>query len=187
MADDNISGALKYKVNWILDEFGNIATMPSFSSMITAARSRNMRYYMFVQSLNQIENKYEDYKNIIANCSKIFLHSNESDTLNQISDLLGIKIINGCKYPLASPSELQLLSKEKGEALVLKNRCKPYMTRLTDIDSFPMFSFEFEDIPVKSRKTILDVEVADIFENICNNKRSFYFHGSDISINKYYD
>ncbi len=173
-ADSVLEGRLGRRINWILDEFGNISKIPGFSSMITAARSRNIRYIMFVQSMKQIETKYEDADNIIANCSKIFLHSNEVTTLEQISAICGSKIIDNKEYPLISVSELQQLSKEKGEALVLKNRCKPYMTRLTDIDDYPSFRFEFRDIPSLRRRKRRETDIMDMIHEIMENKRSFY-------------
>ena len=84
--------------------------------MITAARSRNIRYFLFVQSLKQIENKYDNSEAIISNCSKIFLYSNETETLEYVSELCGSININGKERPLISAAELNQLSKEGGAA-----------------------------------------------------------------------
>lgn len=178
-ADKSKYGRLERRVNWILDEFGNIATINGFSSMITAARSRNMRFFIFVQSLEQIENKYEDAKTIIANCSKIFLHSNEYSTLDQISKLCGTRIIGNREYPLMSVRDLQQLSKEKGEALILKNRCKPFVTRLWDIDDYSIFNFKFQDIPVKEIKNTKALNWKHVADEMEAGWRPFY--GRDIS------
>ncbi len=182
-ADINVTGRLKRRVNWIIDEFGNITEIPGLANMITAARSRNMRYFLFVQSLDQIKNKYNAYQTIAANCSKVFLHSNELETLEYISELCGNKIIAGCEYPLISPAELQQLSKEKGEALVLKNRCKPYLTMLTDIDDYPQFKFDFADIPIKDRMKFKISDIVEILEEILIGQRECYdYRINDIKI-----
>ncbi|MBO7253883.1 MAG: type IV secretory system conjugative DNA transfer family protein, partial [Clostridia bacterium] len=60
---------LPVRVNFVLDEFCNLPTIPDMPSMISAARSRNMRYFLVAQSLHQLKSRYEeDADTIKGNC-----------------------------------------------------------------------------------------------------------------------
>ena len=82
---------LPVRLNFVLDEFCNIPAIPDMPSMISAARSRNMRFYLMAQSQRQLEYKYnEDADTIKGNCDNlVFLTSREFDLLKEISDLCG--------------------------------------------------------------------------------------------------
>lgn len=131
---------LEVRMNFVLDEFSNLPSITDMASMITAARSRNIRFYLFVQSQCQLLSKYgEDAHTIKGNCNNwIFLNSRERDLLEELERLCGECIYEGnIRRNLISVSELQQLRKEKGEALVLIGRNAPYITRLYDIDEYP--------------------------------------------------
>ncbi len=141
---------LPVRVNFILDEFCNIPKLPDMPSMISAARSRNMRFYLVAQSMHQLKGKYgEDADTIKGNCDNwIFLASKELSLLNEISELCG-KIVgsDGKERRLISPSELQRLSKEKGEALIMHARQYPTISELADIAEYKMFGI-YEPVPL---------------------------------------
>jgi len=133
---------LPVRVNFVLDEFCNMPQIPDMPSMISAARSRNMRYYLVAQSLHQLRGKYgEDADTIKGNCDNwVFLTSKELDLLNEISDLCGYTVTaDGRKRKLISVSELQRLDKEKGEALIMHARQYPIITEMADIDLYESF------------------------------------------------
>ena len=135
-------GKLPVRVNFVLDEFCNIPAIPDMSSMISAARSRNMRYYLIVQGLRQLNAKYNlDAETIKGNCENwVFLTSKELALLNEISDLCGTIVTGtGIQRKLISVSELQRLDKSKGEVLILYGRKYPFITYLPDIDDYEMF------------------------------------------------
>jgi type IV secretory pathway TraG/TraD family ATPase VirD4 len=141
--------ALPITVHFVLDEFANIPCISDMPSMITAARSRNIRFTLFVQSEHQLKKIYMDEAQTIkSNCNNwIFLTSREYDLLRELSDLSGM--IDD-KRNLISVSELQRLSKEKGEALLFHGREYPYITTLADIDDY---CFEkYPPIGIKKRK-----------------------------------
>lgn len=135
------------RVNYILDEFSALPKINDFPAMITAARSRNIRFDLFLQSKHQLNLRYgEEANTIMANCENwIFLTSREIDFLHEVSDLCG-EIGNSSGKPVLTTSELQRLDKDSGEALVLHGRCKPFISRLADIDELckigSAFSFE---------------------------------------------
>lgn len=133
---------LPVRVNFVLDEFCNIPKVPDMPAMISAARSRNMRYFLVAQSLHQLKGKYgEDADTIKGNCDNwVFLTSKELDLLEEISALCGTVSGSGNEgRPLISVSELQRLDKEKGEALIIHARQYPIITEIADIDMYKAF------------------------------------------------
>ena len=134
---------LPIRVNFVLDEFCNIPKIPDMPSMISAARSRNMRYFLVAQSLHQLKGKYnEDADTIKGNCDNwVFLTSKELALLNEISDLCGSIFTSDNKVrKLISASELQRLDKEKGESLIMHARQYPIIAEIADIDQYEMFN-----------------------------------------------
>ncbi len=133
---------LPIRVNFLLDEFCNIPKIPDMPSMISAARSRNMRFYLIAQSMHQLRGKYgEDADTIKGNCENwIFLASKELALLNEISELCGnIVEPSGKIRRLISVSELQRFNKEKGEALIFHARQYPIINEMADISQYKMF------------------------------------------------
>ncbi len=124
------------RINYILDEFASLPAIKDFPSMISAARSRNIRFMLVVQSKHQLIEKYENEADTIkSNCSNwIFLTSREIELLHEISLLCGKK--GGSGRELVPLDALQHFNKEKGEALVLSDRLFPYITRLYDIKKY---------------------------------------------------
>lgn len=127
-------GHLPIRINYILDEFSSLPTIADFPAMITAARSRNIRFVLFIQSKHQLKQRYgEETDTIVTNCVNwVFLTTRELSLLEEISKLCGTKEQN----PILSVSQLQRLSKEEGEALLLIGRNKPYIAKLPDIDVY---------------------------------------------------
>jgi len=119
-------GGLPRRVNFILEEFCNLPKLNDFIAMITAARSRNIRIHLVIQSYGQMVEKYGENisKAVLDNCrNMIYLHSREMDFLNYISKLAGN---NEYGRPLISTSRLQRL--KKNETLIFHDRCYPFLT-----------------------------------------------------------
>lgn len=135
---------LPRRVNFILDEFAQLPYIKDFPSAITAARSRNIRFTLFVQSMHQLKATYkDDAETILGNMGNtIFLNSRELPLLERIADLCGYD--KSGNY-LISPSRLQRLkNKEKGEALIMIGSNFPFITRLADISEY---DFDPADYP----------------------------------------
>ena len=133
---------LPVRVNFVLDEFCNMPKISDMPAMISASRSRNMRFFLVAQSMHQLRGKYgEDADTIKGNCDNwVFLTSKELELLNEISSLCGNVITpDGYSRRLISVSELQRLNKAKGEALIMHARQYPLITEIADIDMYPMF------------------------------------------------
>lgn len=133
---------LKRTVYFLLDEFGNLPAFSDLAGMITVGRSRKMFFEMVVQNYAQLANKYgKEVADIVkANCgTKIFLGSDDPNTINEFSNLCGKKIVansnmttsyqqntsstgTGVKeIPLIYPTELKNLNSgdDFGNAVVL--------------------------------------------------------------------
>lgn len=123
------------RINYLLDEFASLPAINDFPAMISAARSRNIRFNIVIQSQSQLFQKYGDDANTIkSNCNNwIFLTSRELSLLRELEALCGT--VEG-RHNLYSVSRLQHLKKEEGEALLLCKRLYPFLTRLYDIDKY---------------------------------------------------
>lgn len=134
----NHDARLNIRLNYVLDEFSSLPTVGDFPAMITAARSRNIRFNIVIQSKHQLVLKYgEDTDTILSNCTNwIFLTSRELKFLEEISALCGQKQNQNIMKPVLSVAELQRFDKNRGEVLILSRRFKPYLTRLPDINIY---------------------------------------------------
>lgn len=126
---------LRNRVNFLLDEFSSLPKIKEFPSMIAAARSRNIRFNIVVQSEKQLFSHYDcDAEIIEGNCNNwIFLYSKELHTLEKISKLCGTQKSG---KPLITLSRLQRLNKDAGEALVFHGREFPYLSHLDDVNNY---------------------------------------------------
>ena len=135
-AQQHTGNRLPVRVNFLLDEFSSLPTISDFPAMITASRSRNIRFNLIIQSLSQLTRHYGlNAETIKGNCDNlVYLHSREIELLNNIVNLSGMKHYD---IPLVSVSMLQTLNKNKGEVFVLHKRFHPYIAQLWDIDQYP--------------------------------------------------
>lgn len=144
------TGVLRNRVNYILDEFSSLPTIRDFPAMITAARSRNIRFTLVVQSKHQLIQRYHDETETIqTNCNNwIFLTSRELRFLEEVSALCG-KTVGDNQQPILSLTDLQRLDKDAGEAILLCGRSKPCITRLADIEIYD--NNRFDCLPATKR------------------------------------
>ena len=135
-AQNSPGNTLPVRVNFLLDEFSNFPEIPDFDAMISAGRSRNIRFHLVIQGLEQMKNRYgaEVSQTIKANAQNwFFLNSREMELLAEISRLCGS---NRNDVPLISPVQLQRLRKDRGECLTLLGRNYPFMARMPDISVY---------------------------------------------------
>ncbi|MBQ9934381.1 MAG: type IV secretory system conjugative DNA transfer family protein [Lachnospiraceae bacterium] len=137
-AHEKYNGVLPRRVEIILDEFANMGKLNNITKMVSAARSRNIRFLFCVQSYKQLSQVYgKDVASIILdNCDNtIYLHSSDIETLKMVSDRCGERIYeDGSKRPLVSIEKLQYLN--KGQALFLLNRTRPFFFQLPDASCY---------------------------------------------------
>lgn len=149
------TGKLNRRVNYILDEFSSLPTISDLPAMITASRSRNIRFTLFVQSKHQMLQRYsEETETIQTNCNNwFFLTSREIQILNELSSLCG-NTSGSPEKPVLSISALQRLDKETGEVLLLSGRNLPCITHLPDIDEYDNGKFEVRSIVERTKRNL---------------------------------
>ncbi len=123
------------RINFILDEFSSLPAIADMPSMISAARSRDIKFLLVVQSQSSLKKRYaEEAETIISNCTNwIFFTSRELSLLKELSDLCGKQENN---VPNISVYDLQHFSKDEREALILCGRLRPAKVHMLDIDGF---------------------------------------------------
>ena len=85
-------GKLPHRTNFILDEFANMPPLKDVTTMVTAARSRNIRFTFIIQNFAQLYEVYgkENGETIKGNCGNIvYLISTEIQALEEISKMCG--------------------------------------------------------------------------------------------------
>lgn len=126
-------GKLPYRTNFILDEFANMPPLKDVTTMVTAARSRLIRFTFIIQNFAQLTQVYgkENGDTIRGNCNLLYLISSEIAALEEISKMCGeVKSKEKDKTastPLVTVSDLQRLS--QFEIIVLRRRMFPYKTK----------------------------------------------------------
>ena len=130
-------GALPVRTNFLLDEFANMPKIKDIATMVTAARSRHIRFTFIIQNFAQLDKVYgkEDAQTIRGNCiNTIYLLTGELSALEEISKLCGDKIVRVGKdkkeetRPLVTISELQRMKPD--EYVLVRHRCPPFKGKL---------------------------------------------------------
>lgn len=86
------NGACDVPVNFILDEFPNIGSIPDFTKKLSTIRSRDLRVAVIFQNIAQLQNRYPDglWEEIIGNCdTQLFLGCTDQTTAKFISERTG--------------------------------------------------------------------------------------------------
>lgn len=153
-------GKLPHRTNFILDEFANMPPLKDVTTMVTAARSRNIRFTFIIQNFAQLYEVYgkENGETIKGNCGNIvYLISTELSALEEISKMCGeVKSKEKEKTsstPLVTVSDLQRLS--QWETIILRLRTMPFKTKLTP--NFQMnwgHNFPKANYPMRERKEL---------------------------------
>ena len=143
VAQEN-GGKLKYRTNFILDEFANMPPLKDISTMITAARSRQIRLNFIIQNFAQLEDVYgkQTAETIKGNCGNIiYLISSELAALEEISKLCGEKESKKddktASTPLVTVSDLQRLP--MWTQIIIRSRKMPFKTK-----AIPYFQMDKE-------------------------------------------
>ncbi len=165
VAQEN-GGKLPYRTNFILDEFANMPPLKDVDAMVSAARSRDIRFTFIIQNFAQLNDVYGDNvaEIIKGNCGNlVYLISTEMKALEEISKMCGeVKITDdkdkNATRPLITVTDLQKM--KLFEAIVKRLRTDPFRTKLE-----PDFKMEWgierkeEEYPTRVRK---EVEMFDL-------------------------
>ncbi len=129
-------GKLPFRTNFILDEFANMPPLKDVTTMVTAARSRAIRFTFIIQNFAQLKSVYgnEDAETIKGNCGNlVYLISTELAALEEISKMCGEKESGEkdktASTPLVTVTDLQKL--KLFEAIIIRWRMAPFKTKYT--------------------------------------------------------
>lgn len=91
LAGRSPGGRLPVRVNFLLDEFGNLPAVPDFDTRITVAGGRGMRFLLAVQDLAQLRKHYrESAATITGNCATwLYLSTSDVETARVVSARTG--------------------------------------------------------------------------------------------------
>lgn len=93
-------GKLPTPVHFIFDEFANIGTIPQIEETIAVTRSRNIGITIILQSMSQLESKYDKKAQTIVDCcdTTLFLGGKSNSTNKEIAEMIGKQTINQLTY-----------------------------------------------------------------------------------------
>ncbi len=168
-------GKLPFRTNFILDEFANMPPLKDVTTMVTAARSRLIRFTFIIQNYAQLTQVYgkENAETIKGNCNITYLISSELQALEELSKLCGDKIIKVGKdnkeetRPLVTVSDLQRL--QQYETISLRLRTMPFKTKL--VPNWQMDWGKKYDKATYPTKDKVEVQLFDIREFVKEMKK----------------
>ena len=170
-------GHLPYRTNFILDEFANMPPLKDVTTMVTAARSRHIRFTFIIQNYAQLTQVYgkENAETIKGNCNIRYLISNELQALEEISKMCGeVKSKEKEKTsstPLVTVSDLQRM--KLFEVIDIRLRMMPFKTKFTPewkLNELGAWGKKYEkiDYPTREKK---EVQLFDIREFVKEKKK----------------
>lgn len=167
-------GKLTYRTNFILDEFANMPPLKDVDSMVTAARSRAIRFSFIIQNFAQLNDVYgEEVAQVIkGNCGNlIYLISTELKALEEISKMCGeVKSKEKDKTastPLVTVSDLQKL--KLFQAIIIRWRKNPFKTDLAP-DFKIDWGIERKDAVLPTREKT-QIELFDVKKFVSEKKK----------------
>ncbi len=177
-------GKLPFRTNFILDEFANMPPLKDVDSMVSAARSRDIRFTFIIQNFAQLNDVYgkEVAEVIKGNCGNwVYLISTEMAALEEISKMCGeVKSKEKEKTastPLVTVTDLQKL--KLFEAIIIRLRKYPFKTKYEP--DFKMdwgIKREKAKLPEREEKPI---SLFDIKKFVTEENRKMMLNGLDDS------
>jgi len=168
-------GKLPYRTNFILDEFANMPPLKDVTTMVTAARSRLIRFTFIIQNYAQLTQVYgkENAETIKGNCNIMYLISSELQALEELSKLCGEKKSKEkdktASTPLVTVSDLQRL--QQFETISLRLRTMPFRTKL--VPNFKMDwgkSYENATYPTREMKEVALFDIREFVKEMKKKK-----------------
>lgn len=157
-------GKLPVRTNFLLDEFANMPPLKDITTMITAARSRQIRFTMIIQNFAQLDQVYgkENAETIKGNCGNIiYLITTELKALEEISKMCGEvkskKDDKTASTPLVTISDLQRM--KQFEVIILRMRKNPFKTKFV-----PYYQMEFGKKYPKAEYPQRDKQPVSVFD-----------------------
>lgn len=152
-------GRLPVRVNYLLDEFGNIPAIPDFTTKITTAGGRGIRFTLAVQGIDQLAEHYPKRENtIMGQCwTWIYILTADAKTAELISLKCGNYTVATESYSSSAQmsgarsqgvtqglASRPLVMKDEvlrwlaDSVLILRTRMQPAKLPLPDIEKLPI-------------------------------------------------
>ncbi|MCR4581632.1 MAG: type IV secretory system conjugative DNA transfer family protein [Bacilli bacterium] len=177
VAQNSPGSHLPFRTNFILDEFANMPALKDITTMVTAARSRHIRFTFIIQNYAQLDQVYgkEEAQTIRSNCANLmYLLTTELAALEEISKLCGEvkskKDDKTASVPLITVADLQKL--QLNEVIIIRNRQNPFRTKLKQAFNIDWGDKEWQEpaeLPVREAK---EVALFDVKNFVDVRKRS---------------
>ncbi|WP_088816464.1 type IV secretory system conjugative DNA transfer family protein [Listeria goaensis] len=145
-ADASANGACDRLVIFLLDEFGNLMKIPGMSQKMSAVLSRNIRFFLILQNLGQLD-IYEKHEKstMLSNAGITFyIKSNDKETNEEIVDRLKKRTVasfsrNGEELSLKktvseSAKDVDMMSRNSLEQLQFGENVILRVSRTTDLE-----------------------------------------------------
>ena len=177
-------GKLPYRTNFILDEFANMPPLKDVTTMVTAARSRLIRFTFIIQNYAQLTQVYgkENAETIKGNCNIMYLISSELQALEELSKLCGeVKSKEKDKTastPLVTVSDLQRL--QQYETISLRLRTMPFKTKL--VPNWQMDwgkKYEKAEYPHREKNSVELFDIREFVKEMKKKKMNEMLNNSD--------
>ena len=169
-------GVLPVRTNFLLDEFANMPPLKDITTMITAARSRHIRFTMIIQNFAQLDQVYgkEGAETIRGNCGNlIYLITTELKALEEISKMCGEvkskKDDKTASTPLVTVSDLQKM--KQFEVIIIRLRLNPFKTKFVPYFKWDVKRYPLAEYPQREKD---EVHVFDLREFVKEQKKKQY-------------
>ena len=166
-------GKLPVRTNFLLDEFANMPPLKDITTMITAARSRAIRFTMIIQNFAQLDQVYgkENAETIRGNCGNlIYLITTELKALEEISKMCGEvkskKDDKTASTPLVTVSDLQKM--KQFEVIIMRLRLNPFKTKFIPYYKWDIKRYSKAEYPHREKES---VHVFDLREFVKAKKK----------------
>ncbi len=166
-------GKLPVRTNFLLDEFANMPPLKDITTMITAARSRLIRFTMIIQNFAQLDQVYgkENAETIRGNCGNIiYLITTELKALEEISKMCGEvkskKDDKTASTPLVTISDLQKM--KQFEVIIMRLRLNPFKTKFIPYFKWDTKRYSLAEYPHREKQ---DVHTFDLREFVKEKKK----------------
>lgn len=147
-------GSLPIRTNFICDEFTQY-TIPNMGRNISAHRSRNIRWYLWCQGLEQLRAAYpKDASVILENCVNLyFMNSPDFSMLKYLSERSGELVeANGVVRPFLRVQDLQSLKRTTAYTeTYFSAPGVQFVTRLPDISQYASLQYPDKRYPIPCR------------------------------------
>ncbi|MDD6224306.1 MAG: type IV secretory system conjugative DNA transfer family protein [bacterium] len=179
-------GKLPVRTNFLLDEFANMPPLKDITTMITAARSRLIRFTMIIQNFAQLDQVYgkENAETIKGNCGNIiYLITTELKALEEISKMCGEvkskKDDKTASTPLVTISDLQKM--KQFEVIIMRIRMNPFKTKFIPYFQWKLKKYEKAEYPHREKVEVCTFDLREFVKEKKKEKLMEMMNNPDVA------